>query len=264
MKIFSDELKNKVKEGMEKFKTKATDVAGKASETIDAVGGEFKKAANEVVEETKKTIDPDYRKEAERRTYKKAQERKAAKEARQKEIDQIKAEIESYRNTPGVVEIYSQRSRYNETRPLGPNECIVTAKVTVIGVVKELSNGKFRLYVSFSRRNPEDVYDKRLGYLTALRRAMDPKKEFEIEGHMFETIKVGDFDTPFLKEIFMPIANTLIDAFEYEDIRLKKALANSILAQEVADDFDGYEDDAPAECEAEDVPDECPAEDWNN
>lgn len=236
MEIFSNEFKGKVKnmvKNVSDVATKTTNAASKTiSETVEKVkNSEVAQEVMEKVDEIKVRAKFD-KAEVEKKIYDKVMKRKKEADERKKEKDLMKAEIEMIRDRPDVSEIYSQRSRSDETTSYGANECIVTAKVTVIGVVRALANGKYGLQISFSRRNPEDTYDKRLGYVTALRRAIDPHAKFEIEGHEFETIKVGDFDTPLLKNIFMPIADTLIDRYEYDVFRYKKALANSILAEE--------------------------------
>lgn len=230
MEILSKEFKENVKNVAKNAVDAAVDLSAKfkenASKTIDSI------EKSDVVQETKKKVSKTFNiSDVEKKIYAKRDQRNKEKVARQKENDFVKATIEKIRNREDVVEIYSQRSQMNETTSFSANECLVTAKVTVIGVVRQLANGKYRLQISMSRRNPLDVYNKRYGYMTALERAINPTGSFEIEGHMFETIKVGDFDTPILKSVFMPIADNLIAQYEYDIIRYKKALANSILAE---------------------------------
>lgn len=87
----------------------------------------------------------------------------------------------------------------------------VVAKVTVVGCVIKESNGKYALSISWSRRNPVDVYNKKLGYHIALRRALGRG------GTLNEADKIycSGFSTQYLKDIFFSIADQIIHKNEY-------------------------------------------------
>lgn len=177
------------------------------------------------------------------RTAAKKKLRDQAKADAKARHEAVKAEIEEIQNNPDIEEVYCQRS---EIRPTWKPEeyenlpvVLETAKVTVIGVVRRLAGQRYRLQISLSRRNPEDQFIKSQGYLIALKRAIDPRFKFEIDGKDFETMKVGDFDTPLLKDLFLSIADQLIDQYEYTVESYTKAMKNALTktAQKFVDDI---------------------------
>lgn len=241
-KEFKDALRSAIAQGTEVVKNVVTpQTKAKVVQMYDKTV----EAATEAVEQAKEKINQvkagrPTKEEMEARTAKKKAQRDAAKKQAQDVHEATKAAIEKFRNLPDVEEIYCQRS---ETKPTfheeeilygedyeGPKSPIIfeTAKVTVIGVVKRLTNGKFRLNISLSRRNPVDQFIKNQGFLLALQRAYDTHATFEIDGHTFETIKLGDFDSPLLKDLFLAVADELIAKYEYTQETYTKPMRKSI------------------------------------
>lgn len=238
IQIFSKEFKSAISEAVKTIanpETKAK-IVKMYQDTGTAVKNLSAKA-KEAIQETASSIDTAVnhkpsKEELQARTKAKHDERERAKADAKQKQEEIRKAIEQATSRPDVEEVYCQRSFLKPTfKEDGMEDMpVVTevAKVTVIGVVKRLVDGRFRLQVSFSRRNPSDPFIKSLGYLTALNRACDPRATFEIEGHDFETIKVGDFDSPLLKDLFLAIADEIILRYEYVEDHYTKAMRNSI------------------------------------
>ena len=230
-KEFKEAIREKLGEAVDSIKSVAT------PETKAKIVNMYDKAKDAIQENVisiKEAAQPALRRltqeEMEARTASKKAARDAAKAAAKQKQEEISAHIKEISNREDVEEVYCQRSMVKPTYKIDEDEPVVTevAKVTVIGVVKRLVNDRFRLQISLSRRNPSDQFIKNLGYLVALERAYDPRASFEIEGHNFETIKVGDFDSPLLKDMFLSIADELIDEYEYYEEHYTKAMRNSI------------------------------------
>jgi hypothetical protein len=236
IKIFSKELKQAVKDAMKSItspetKAKIVKMYQNTEEAVQNFSSKAKEAFQEMAADQAVEMHPT-KEELRARTKAKFEERQRAKDEAKAKHDEIRQAIVETSSAPDVEEVYCQRSFAKPTfKELGTEDLpIVTevAKVTVIGVVKRLSDDRFRLQVSFSRRNPNDPFIKNLGYLTALKRAYDPRATFEIEGHDFETIKVGDFESPLLKDLFLAIADEIIYKYEYSEDHYTKAMRNSI------------------------------------
>lgn len=238
-KEFKEAIREKLGEAVDSIKSVATpetkakivSMYDKAKVTVQEKVADIKEAAQDALRPSQE--------EMEARTAAKKAARDAAKSAAKQKQEEISARIKEISNREDVEEVYCQRSMVKPTYKIDEDEPVVTevAKVTVIGVVKRLTNGRFRLQISMSRRNPSDQFIKNLGFLVALERAYDPRASFEIEGHNFETIKVGDFDSPLLKDMFLNIADELIDEYEYHEDHYTKAMRNSIRrnAQQLVD-----------------------------
>lgn len=241
-KEFKDALRDAIAQGADVVKNVVTPQAkAKMVQMYDKTVG----VATEAVEQAKEKINQvkagrPTKEEMEARTAKKKAQREANKKQAQSMHEATKAAIDKYRSLPDVEEIYCQRSElkptFREEELLygqdyeGPKTPIIyeTAKVTVIGVVKRLADGKFRLYISLSRRNPVDQFIKNQGFLLALQRAYDAHASFDIDGHTFETIKIGDFESPLLKDLFLSVADELIDKYEYTQETYTKPMRKSI------------------------------------
>lgn len=236
IQIFSKEFKNAVKNAVENVKATAEKaISPETGAKIVKMYNQAKDATVEAIDQAKEAIDAKVanrisKEDIAARTKYKKELREAQRQKAKEEHDRTNKKIQAIATLPDVEEVYCQRSQFKPTYKEIPDEPIITetAKVTVIGVVKRLSNGRFRLQVSFSRRNTIDRYVKSLGYLVALERAYDPKATFEIEGHTFETIKVGDFDTPLLKDMFLAIADEIISKYEYVQDVYTKPMRNAI------------------------------------
>lgn len=239
-KEFKEAIREKLGEAVDSIKSVATpetkakivNMYDKAKDTVQEKVVVIKEAAQDALRRPSQE-------EMEARTASKKAARDAAKASAKQKQEEISARIKEISNLEDVEEVYCQRSMVNPTYKMVDDEPVVTevAKVTVIGIVKRLVNGRFRLQISLSRRNPSDQFIKNLGYLVALERAYDPRASFKIEGHNFETIKVGDFDSPLLKDMFLSIADELIDEYEYHEDHYTKAMRNSIKrnAQQLVD-----------------------------
>jgi hypothetical protein len=236
IQIFSKEFKNAVKNAVENVKTTAEKaISPETSAKIVKMYNQAKDAATDAIEQAKDVIDTAVathisKEDIATRTKYKKDIREAQRRKAKEEHDATNRKIQAIASQSNVEEVYCQRSQFNPTFKEDKNEPIITevAKVTVIGVVRRLTDGRFRLQVSFSRRNINDRYVKNLGYLVALERAFDPVASFEIEGHNFETIKVGDFESPLLKDIFLAIADELIAKYEYAQDVYTKPMRNAI------------------------------------
>jgi len=235
IQIFSKEFKKAVTDAVKSVtspetKAKIIKMYKSTEETVKNLSAKAADAFQEATESVSSTKPS--KEELQARTKAKHDERERAKAAAKNRQIEIQQAIKEVSSAPDVEEVYCERSFVKPTfKELGTEDMpIVTevAKVTVIGVVKRLADGRFRLQISFSRRNPSDPFIKSYGYLTALNRAYDPHATFEIEGHDFETIKVGDFDSPLLKDLFLSIADELIEKYEYSEDHYTKAMRNSI------------------------------------
>ena len=229
-KEFKDAIREKLGEAVDSIKSVATpETKAKIVSMYDKAKDNIQENVLVIKEAAQDVLRPS-REEMEARTASKKAARDAAKNAAKQKQEEISGRIKEISNREDVEEVYCQRSMVEPTYKIDEDEPVVTevAKVTVIGVVKRLINGRFRLQISLSRRNPSDQFIKNLGYLVALDRAYDPHASFEIEGHNFETIKVGDFDSPLLKDMFLSIADELIDEYEYNEDHYTKAMRNSI------------------------------------
>ena len=238
-KEFKDAIREKLGEAVDSIKSVATpETKAKIVSMYDKAKDNIQENVLVIKEAAQDALRPS-REEMKARTASKKAARDAAKNAAKQKQEEISARIKEISNQEDVEEVYCQRSMVKPTYKIDEDEPVVTevAKVTVIGVVKRLSNGRFRLQISLSRRNPSDQFIKNLGYLVALERAYDPRASFELEGHNFETIKVGDFDSPLLKDMFLNIADALIDEYEYYEEHYTKAMRNSIRrnAQQLVD-----------------------------
>lgn len=244
IQIFSKEFKDALRDAIAQStnvvknvvapqaKAKIVKMYDTAVDVSEEVAGEVKEQMSRLINDTKPS-----KQELEKRTSAKKALREEAKSRAKAANDAVKAAIETFRGLSDVEEIYCQRSELKPTFRENENFwndtvktpiITETAKVTVIGVVKRLSNGKFRLYVSLSRRNPSDQFVKNQGFLLALQRAYDPHAKFEIEGKPFETIKIGDFDSPLLKDLFLSVADELIDKYEYTQETYTKPMRKTI------------------------------------
>ena len=246
IQIFSKEFKDALRDAIAQStnvvknvvapqaKAKIVKMYDTAVDVSEEVAGEVKEQVSKLVGDTKPS-----KQELEKRTSAKKALREEAKSRAKAANDAIKAAIETFRGLSDVEEIYCQRSELKPTfreneNWMGLDNSVKTpivtetAKVTVIGVVKRLSNGKFRLYVSLSRRNPSDQFVKNQGFLLALQRAYDPHAKFEIDGKPFETIKIGDFDNPLLKDLFLSVADELINKYEYTQETYTKPIEKNV------------------------------------
>ena len=253
IKIFSKEFKDAIVKAVDNLREKVTvgtetvkNIVEEAKDSapvakvVDMYNG-GKEAALEEINKIKKSRAT--QEEMIARTAAKKELRDKARAEAKLRHESIKAQINEIQENPDIEEVYCQRSEIRPTEKPEDLEnlpkVIETAKVTVIGVVRRLAGGRYRLQISLSRRNPEDQFIKNQGYLIALQRAIDPRCKFEIDGKEFETIKVGDFDTPLLKDLFLAIADELIYEHEYSIESYTKAMKNSLdkTAQKLVDDL---------------------------
>ena len=236
IQIFSKEFKEALRDALTNVKTKAEEIVSpETGAKIVKMYNQAKEVAGDAIDQAKDALDTAVAKkisagDVTARTNAKKAQREAQRAAAKAVRDKISDEIKAIQSLPDVEEVYCQRSQTKPTFKSNPNMPVVTeiAKVTVIGVVKRLSNGRFRLQISLSRRNICDRYMKSQGYLIALKRAYDPKSTFEIEGHTFETIKIGDFDSPLQKDLFLSIAEELIYKYEFGQEIYTKPMRNAI------------------------------------
>lgn len=105
------------------------------------------------------------------------------------------------------------------------------AKVTVVGGVKKVADGGYNLVIGISRRNPHDEYDRRTGILVALKRAV-AGEEYSLDGEM-ATITVGRFKSPRLKNVFLNIADAIVDEYEFEEYTDSAAITKANTRDEV-------------------------------